>query len=69
MRIFAKRLKELRQDKGKNQTVVANAIGVSQGMITRWEKDECEPTASNIVALANFFEVPTDYLLGKTEDY
>lgn len=69
MRIFSKRLKELRTERGISQITIAEAIGVSQSMLTRWESDECEPTASNIIALSNFFEVPTDYLLGKTDYY
>lgn len=68
MREFAKRLKELRIEKGVSQVRLAKFINVSQSMITRWESDECEPTASNIAAIANFFEVSADYLLGR-EDF
>lgn len=67
MSLFSTRLKELRKEKKLNQTALAEAIGVSQSMIARWESNECEPTAGNILVLASFFEVSTDYLLGKTE--
>lgn len=67
MREFATRLKDLRTEKGLNQSTLATAIGVSQSMIVRWEKDECEPTASNLNAIANYFGVTADYLLGRTE--
>ena len=39
-------------------------MGVSNGMISFWETDKYEPTASNIVKAAKIFNVTTDYLLG-----
>lgn len=36
-------------------------------MVTRWEKEECEPTASAIVKLSEALNCTTDYLLGKTD--
>ena len=36
-------------------------------MIARWEKEECEPTASAIVKLSEAFDCSCDYLLGKTD--
>lgn len=67
MRAFAIRLKELRVEKQLSQTQLAAALGVSQSMIARWENDECEPTGTNIVSIANYFNVTTDYLLGRGE--
>lgn len=64
MRCFAIRLKELRKENELTQMELAKAICVTQSMITRWEKDECEPTASAIIAIARYFNVTTDYLLG-----
>lgn len=64
MRAFAIRLKELRMEKQLSQTQLARVLGVSQSMIARWENDECEPTGTNIVSIANYFGVTTDYLLG-----
>ena len=69
MRTFAVRLKELRIEKGINQITLANAIGVNQSMIVRWEKDECEPTATNIAKIADYFNVCADYLLGRKDIY
>lgn len=64
MRTFAKRLKELRTEKEITQKELADAIGVTQSIITRWEKDECEPTATVIAKIAKHFGVSSDYLLG-----
>lgn len=67
--IIAQRIKELRQEKGLSQIQLAKSVGCSQSMIVRWEKEECEPTASLIVNLAQTFNCSSDYLLGITNDY
>ena len=61
--MFNIRLKELRLEKGYSQKQLANIIGYDQSMITRWEKGECEPTATAIKKLALLINVTTDYLL------
>ena len=61
---ISKRIYELRKEKNISQSILAKAIGVTQKAIDFWEKDINEPKASYIVALAKFFNVTTDYLLG-----
>lgn len=63
------RLLELREEKNLTQQDVANAIKTSRTNIGRWEKGQNEPTANYIISLANFFEVSTDYLLGREDDF
>lgn len=63
------RLKELRIERNLTQAQVAKAIGTSQRNIGRWENEENEPAAIYIKALAEFFEVSTDYLLGLEDDF
>ncbi len=58
-------IKELRKEKNLSQQNLADVIGVSQKAIDYWEKDVNEPKASYIVKLADFFDVSTDYLLGR----
>ena len=62
--IFAERLKELRIEKGVGQVEIARAIGVSKGIISLWENGLREPKLSNLIALAQLFEVTIDYLAG-----
>ena len=64
---FAERLKELRQNKNIGQVELARFIGVSKGTISLWENGLREPTLSNIVSLAKFFDVTTDNLIGLTD--
>ncbi len=55
----------MRQERNLSQAKLAEAIGVSQKAIDYWERGLNEPKASYIVALADFFGVTCDYLLGK----
>ena len=61
---FAIRLKELRSEKQVGQTELAKAIGVSNGTISLWENGLREPTLTNLLALAKYFKVSLDYLVG-----
>lgn len=63
--ICVERIKELRQEKNLSQSVLAQKIGVSQKAIDYWERGINEPKATYIVRLADFFDVSTDYLLGR----
>ena len=65
--IIAKRIKDLRTENKLTQADLAKMVGCSQSMIARWEKEECEPTASSIKKLADVFNCSCDYLLGKSE--
>ena len=67
MKIFAERLLELRKEKGISQSALAKALEVSYAVVCYWETDRSEPTAPNLVKLADFFEVTVDYLLGRVE--
>ena len=62
--IFGSRLKELRLENNMSQMQLANATGISQSAIAKWELGKTEPTASSIILLAAFFHETTDYILG-----
>lgn len=66
---FAESLKELRTEKDLSQKALAEKLGYNQSMISFWENGVNEPTESAIRKTALFFEVPTDYLLGLTDEY
>ena len=63
------RIKELRLEKNLTQSEVAKAIGTSQRNIGRWENGENTPAAIYVKALAEFFCVSADYLLGLEDDF
>jgi transcriptional regulator with XRE-family HTH domain len=64
MKIFAERLLELRRDKGISQATLAKSVDVSYAVVCYWETNRSEPTAPNLVKIARFFNVTTDFLLG-----
>lgn len=57
-------IKNLRKENKITQTKLAEYCGVKQSTISKWEKSEAVPNAENIVSLAKFFNVSSDYLLG-----
>lgn len=62
--VFKTRLKELCQEKELGQTELANALGVSKGIISLWENGLREPSMNNLMQIAKYFNVTTDYLVG-----
>ena len=61
---FGERLKDLRKDKNIGQIALAKEIGVGKSVISLWENNQCEPTLSKLISLAEFFSVSMDYLAG-----
>lgn len=64
MKIFCERLKELREDKGITKSQLEKEINVSNGLVGKWEKGLRTPTIDNLYAVAVYFGVTSDYLLG-----
>lgn len=64
IKIFAERLKELRQERGIGQIALAKEIGVGKSIVSVWETEKSEPTLNSLVKLARFFDVSLDYLCG-----
>ncbi|MBQ3234859.1 MAG: helix-turn-helix transcriptional regulator [Clostridia bacterium] len=67
MKEFSKVLIELRKESKISQQKLAHSIGVTQQCISEWEKGNMEPTLSNLIKLADFFEISIDFLAGRTE--
>lgn len=67
MKIFAQRLLELRKEKGISQAELAKQLQVSYSVVCYWETDRSEPTAPNLVKVADYFDVTVDYLLGRVD--
>lgn len=63
--MIGNRIKELRKSKKMSQSELGKFIGVSQTTVTAWENGRAEPSSSYVAKLATFFNVSTDYLLGR----
>lgn len=62
------KIKELRVEKGIDQQTLAQALKIGKGSISNWEVGRTEPSIDYILSLADYFEVSTDYLLGRSND-
>lgn len=60
-------IKELRKKKRMTQRDLAKAMKVSQQTVGAWETGRAIPGADTLSELADYFNVTTDYLLGKPD--
>lgn len=66
--LLGKRLKALREKKGISQKFVATKIGVNNSTLSGYESGYREPDGETLLRLADFYEVTTDYLLGRSNN-
>ena len=64
--MIGERLKQLRIKKGLKQQELADMFGLSSGTISFYESEQRKPDIDFIVAIAKYFDVSTDHLLGLT---
>ena len=57
------RIQSLRKAKGITQEQLADAVGVSRQAVSKWEAEQSVPDLERVVAMAEYFDVTTDYLL------
>lgn len=65
---FGKHLKSIRQSKSITQKQLALDIGASESGIQNYELGTRKPTYDMLIALANYFNVSIDYLVGRTDN-
>ena len=59
-------IKELRRKRGLSQESAAVAIGISVKSLSDYENKKTQPSTKTLEALADFYGVTTDELLGRT---
>lgn len=64
--MIGRRIKELRTENGLTQQELAKILNVSSMSISFYENEQRKPDSEFIIACSRFFDVSTDYLLGKT---
>lgn len=62
--IFAERLKELREEKGLSIRQLEKEVGISNSVLSRFENCKVDAKSYQVVELAKYFGVSTDYLAG-----
>ena len=65
---FSQILSHLRREKGISQREASQELGVSQALLSHYEKGIREPGLSFVVRACDFYQVSADYLLGRTPD-
>jgi transcriptional regulator with XRE-family HTH domain len=63
--LFPCRLRRLRERRRMNRAALGECCGLSKCAISRYERGEREPTMSALIAIADFFEVSIDFLVGR----
>lgn len=66
MSTFSERLKKLRTERDYSQQYLADRLGISKSSINMYERGEREPGFETLEAIADFFNVDMNYLLGKS---
>lgn len=61
------RLKELRKGKRLYQTDLAEMLGIQPRQYQRYEYGEQSPSIESWIALADFYNVSLDYLVGRSD--
>ena len=64
---FSSRLKEIRANSGKKQREAAEYLGIQLRSYQAYEGGDREPDINGLIALADFFDVSLDYLVGRRD--
>lgn len=67
MATFAQRIKQLRKEKSLKQQQLADQFSVKLRTYQGYEYGESYPDVAKVVAIADFFDVSLDYLVGRSE--
>lgn len=65
---YGERLKKLRESKKLSQQQLAEKLNINRSTYARYELGQTQPDFETLEKLADFFEVSTDYLLGRTDE-
>lgn len=60
------RLRDLREDREKNQTEIAGLLDTTQQQYSKYEQGIQEIPVHHLIKLADFYGVSLDYLVGRT---
>lgn len=60
-------LKRLRDEASISQRTLAEAIGVSQQSVNKYENHNIEPDIETMIRIADYFDTSVDYLIGHTD--
>lgn len=65
--MIGEKLKSLRNESTITQAELAKALNVTRSAVALWETDKTDPDISNLIAIAKYFSITVDELLGIAE--
>lgn len=66
--MYFQRLRDLREDKDMKQADTAQMLGIQQTVYSRYERGFQNIPIEHLLKLADFYNVSTDYILGRTNN-
>ena len=68
MNLFVANLKELLKQSNKMQKDICLDLGISRQKLSKWKTGYNEPSLDELIMIATYFDVSTDYLLCLEDD-
>lgn len=65
---FPERLRRLRERVNRKQYAIAQCCNIDRKTLRLYEKGEMEPLMSQLISIANYYDVSIDYLVGRTDN-
>ena len=66
--MFHERLKQIRKSRNVTQSQVSAMLEISTRNYQSFEYGECKPSFDTLIALAEYFDVSLDYLVGRIDE-
>ena len=67
MDLFSERLKQLKEEKGVTYPALAEYLNRKTRIVQRYAAGTSKPDYYGLIALADFFDVSIDYLVGRSD--
>ena len=67
-KIFGERVRVLRTARNEPQQKLATYLGIGKSAISMLESGQRAASADTLIALADYFDVSLDYLVGRSDD-
>lgn len=65
---FNEHLRQIRQNQNRTQKETAAAVGIGESNYQGWEYGKVKPGFDSLIALADYFNVSIDYLVGRSDN-
>lgn len=65
---FGQRFKKLKSAKGLTYTQIAQTLDLKERTVKGYAADTIKPSFDALIALADYFDVSLDYLVGRSDE-